>query len=253
MSDMVLVVLAGGAGKRMGPAHQNIPKHLLEVDGRPLFLRSLENFIQQFGVQRVIYRIAYRAEIFAGLWADGQFRLSVPTAVLVGELNDGPIGALASCLEFIRTNTFVFVGGDILYDVSSVEPMLCFHSNHGVGFTVGVASGNPTKRPSTLWIGSDRELERFERPDVTQPEDLINASLYLVEPEKVGWLLEDFHRHRHGPDSEKEYKEDHLWRLVLRRPDRARLFRLPGRVVNVNTPEDLTIARSLAASRVKQL
>src|SRR5258708_25328206 len=108
MSDVVLVVLAGGAGKRMGPAHRNISKHLLEVAGGPLFLRSLENFIQQFDVQRVIYRIAYRAEIFAGLWADGQFRLSVPAAVLVGELKDGPIVALSSCLEFIRTSTSLF-------------------------------------------------------------------------------------------------------------------------------------------------
>jgi NDP-sugar pyrophosphorylase family protein len=244
-----LVLLAGGSGKRMGGAINDRPKHLLNIADKPLLLSSVERLITAFNVGQLVFRVAFKADLFVNNWQQGQYPVSVPSTVMVGNLADGPIGAMVSCLRFLDSRTVVFAGGDIYYDEFSFEQMLQFHKQQGTGFTVGVAKSTPSRRPSTLRVGFQSELIEFSRKELTGVEDLINASLYLVDPGKAEWLIDDYERECKTNENLSEYKEDHLWRLLLNRPDRAKLFVLPGMIVNVNSPEDLAHARSLAEAR----
>ena len=72
----------------------------------------------------------------------------------------------------------------------------------------------------------------------------------MVDRNRVGWLIDDVGKHQTGQRQRAEYKEDNLWALTLRRPDRARFFTLSGTIVNVNTPEDLINAETLATARL---
>jgi NDP-sugar pyrophosphorylase family protein len=244
---LTVVVLAGGAGTRMGELSKERPKHLLEVDGIPLVMQPLEQLIRELPIARIVYRVAYRADLFVERWHSGAFNLGVPASVVVGQIWDGPIGALVSSLQFLRADTFLFVGGDMWYQVPSFASIVAFHRQHESGMTVGVAHSLPSQRPSTLQIGNDHQLQSYTRKEQTTPGDLINASFYLVNPEQVDWLITDY-TEGHLPNTPpSEYKEDHLWRLVQNRPDRARFFELPGRVVNINSPQDLENARVIAS------
>lgn len=246
MSTIVpnLVVLAGGAGTRMGSA-ANTPKHLLAVGGRPLLLSAVDLMCRTLAIERVIFRVAYRAGEFIEQWSAGVLPVPVRSTVLVGQLNDGPIGALGDTSDLLRGQLVLFTGGDVFYQVTNIQDLLAYHNEHSAPVTIGVARSVPTRQPSTLVVASDGSLRQWERKQRSTPDDLINASLYLVDTDRIGWLYEDW---RPRSSSNAEYKEDDLWRLTLDRPDRARLFELDGVVVNVNTVDQLAAARALSGS-----
>jgi NDP-sugar pyrophosphorylase family protein len=243
-----LVLMAGGLGKRMQDLTRSRPKHTLAVEGKPLFANALDRIIQDFRVERMAFRLAYRPEDFVRRWQEGEYLPSVPSILLIGHPTDGPIGAFVSSCCFLSGDTFVGVYGDVFFDVESFAPMLEFHVAHKNAMTVAIAHGLPTRRPSTLTIDPNGTLVNYCRKEMTDSEDYINAGLYVVERGRADWLFRDYEQHRVRTDSKVEYKEDELWRLSLNRPDRARFFPLPGRVVNVNRPEDLQNAGRLAKS-----
>lgn len=240
-----LVVLAGGAGQRLDPTGRELPKHLRTVGDAPLMLSATQQQIDELRVQRVVFRVAHRSEEFFRRWTDDEFAVSVPSSILVGRLSDGPIGALADTSHALRGQTVLFTGGDVFYAIEEFGSFLEFHHSHDAPISVGVARSVPSQRPSTLSIGRNHELAGFERKASTTSEDLINASFYLVDSARIDWLIEDYWRAK-ATSPGVQYKEDELWQLVLRRPDRARIFQLPGTVVNVNRREQLLLAQELA-------
>jgi D-glycero-alpha-D-manno-heptose 1-phosphate guanylyltransferase len=243
-----LVILAGGAGTRMAGAGGDLPKHLLQVGAAPLLLSAVDQFVAELGIERVVYRVAFQADRFVDAWMRGDYRLSVPSNVLVGDLANGPIGAVVDSTELLGGQTILFSGGDVYYLISTFRSMLAYHRSHGAPITVGVARSVPSRRPSTLVPDGDGVLLEYERKELTDAGDLINASLYLVESGRIDWLAADW-RQAAARHSGREYKEENLWRLIRGRPDRARLFVLPGTIVNVNSAAELHEARLLAEQR----
>jgi NDP-sugar pyrophosphorylase family protein len=240
-----LVVLAGGAGTRMGEGATGVPKHLLEVGGRPLLLSAIDQMCAEFAIERVTFRVAYQADVFVGRWSAGGLPVPVRSSVLVGRLNDGPIGALADTSSLLRGQRVLFSGGDVYYRITTFQTMVTFHDSHRAPMTVGVARSVPTRRPSTLVPSADGSLDRWERKPISTSTDLINASLYLVDTDRIGWLKEDWESTSTNVGGQ-EYREDNLWQLILHRPDRARLFELDGVIVNVNTQDQLEAAKQLS-------
>lgn len=245
------VVLAGGAGTRMTPGGGAIAKHALEVGGVPLMLSAAPRFIRDFGIRHCVYRVAHRADDFVRRWAQGEFPLAVRSSVLVGHPSDGPIGALVECCLLLRGESLLITGGDVFYAVPGFADVLAFHRSHSAGLTVCAAPGAPARRPSVLTVDAGGTLDSFRRPDRSSDADLLNASVYVVDPGRISWLVAEYTAWREThPD--REFKEDQLWQLIAGRPDRARVFQLQGRLVNVNEPADLESAREAAATFVTE-
>lgn len=61
-SPPVAVVLAAGAGTRIGAAQSRIPKPLTNLRGVPLFNRALRS-VQAAGIERAVVVVGYRAEL----------------------------------------------------------------------------------------------------------------------------------------------------------------------------------------------
>lgn len=64
LSDVVAVVLAGGAGTRVQHLLGDLPKPMAPVEGKP-FLEWLVRYLAKQGLKRVIISTGYRAEIVA--------------------------------------------------------------------------------------------------------------------------------------------------------------------------------------------
>ena len=238
-----LVILAGGAGTRMAGGAG--PKHLLEVDEAPLLLSSVDQVVREFGIQRIVYRVAFQAERFVSAWFAGALRPHLKSNVLVGRLGEGPIGALLDSAQLIGPQTILFTSGDVFFKVDSFASMLAYHVSHDAPITVGAAHSIPSTRPSTLVADAGGTLLRYERKERTDDTDLLNAGVYLVDSGSIDWLVDDWRRATALAPS-REYKEDHLWCLIQGRPDRGRIFVLPGMMINVNSVDQLEAARELA-------
>jgi NDP-sugar pyrophosphorylase family protein len=215
-----------------------------------LFANAFDSLLRDFAVDQVIFRVAHRPEAFIEAWQADQYALPVPSSIVVGHPADGPIGALTSCCRLLDCERILCVAGDVYFQVSSFQELRNFHFAGDQPMTVSIGHGTPTNYPSTLDVDESGCLTHFCRKELTNSDDLINAGLYVVDRNRVGWLIDDVGKHQTGQRQRAEYKEDNLWALTLRRPDRARFFTLSGTIVNVNTPEDLINAETLATARL---
>ena len=55
------VILAGGAGLRMRPLTENVPKCMIPLHGKPLLYWTL-NWLERYGLQHIVLGVAYREE-----------------------------------------------------------------------------------------------------------------------------------------------------------------------------------------------
>ncbi len=117
------VILAGGAGTRMRPATDEMPKALLPVLGRPFTDWQLELLAKQ-GVERVLYSVGYRGEMIRDHVGDGgRWGLEV-SYVDDGHHLRGTAGALHLALHLgeLEEAFFVLYGDSYLpVDFSAIE------------------------------------------------------------------------------------------------------------------------------------
>lgn len=66
-----LIIMAGGFGKRMGELTKDLPKPMLDVDGKPILEHIIENAKQQ-GFNRFYISVHYQAEKIISYFKDGQ-------------------------------------------------------------------------------------------------------------------------------------------------------------------------------------
>jgi NDP-sugar pyrophosphorylase family protein len=117
------VILAGGAGTRMRPATEEMPKALLPVLGRPFCDWQLDLLASQ-GVERVLYSVGYKGEMIREHVGDGsRWGLRVD-CVDEGERLRGTGGALRLALDLgkLEEAFFVLYGDSYLpIDLAAVE------------------------------------------------------------------------------------------------------------------------------------
>ena len=69
-TDIQVVILAGGLGKRMRPLTETIPKPMIEVRGIP-FLQHQFELLRSCGIQRVVLLVAYLGDQIENHFGDG--------------------------------------------------------------------------------------------------------------------------------------------------------------------------------------
>lgn len=117
------VVLGGGAGMRMRPMTEHVPKPLIQVQGRPFVELQLE-WLAGEGVREVVYSIGYRGDMIRDRIGDGaRFGVRVKY-VDEGEQLRGSGGALRWALDQgALPRTFFLLYGDayLSVDLDAVE------------------------------------------------------------------------------------------------------------------------------------
>ncbi len=112
---MQAVVLAGGAGTRLQPLTQSIPKPLLPVGPSTVLEIGLKN-LRAHGVDEVFIAARYRADFVRAFLGDGS-RHGLKLHVSV---EDEPLGTCGpvSLLRSHLTSPFIVMNGDVLTTLS---------------------------------------------------------------------------------------------------------------------------------------
>ena len=63
MQPVSVVILAAGKGTRAYPYTREIPKSLLEVDGKTILQRNIEILRDQVGIRDVLIVVGYKADL----------------------------------------------------------------------------------------------------------------------------------------------------------------------------------------------
>jgi NDP-sugar pyrophosphorylase family protein len=172
---MDAIILAGGKGTRMQPLTASTPKPLLRVQGRPILEWSLLSLPK--AVDHVMVVVNYLKEQVEDYMA----HQSIIGAYTLVEQQPKPLGtghAVQCCQPYLRSQEFMVINGDDLYDSASLQ----YLASQPIAI-LGASRDNASKW-GVLVVGDNQKLSRIHEkpPEGTYADPvLVNAGAYKFD------------------------------------------------------------------------
>jgi dTDP-glucose pyrophosphorylase len=182
----LMVIMAGGMGKRLLPHTENCPKPMLPVSGKPM----LEHIIDRAkleGFSHFILAINYLGYMIEDYFGNGE-RMQVQIDYLRENSPLGTAGALG-LLNPAPEKSFMVTNGDVLTDIHYGE-LLDFHTRHNAAATMAVRV-HEWQHPFGVVQTNGIDIIGFEEKPVYRSH--INAGVYVLEPEALSFLEREVH------------------------------------------------------------
>ncbi len=243
---MKAVILAAGYATRLYPLTLDQPKHLLEVAGRPLLERLLEQLpLDELETVYVVTNAKFAPRFRE--WARG-----LPVRAAVEVVDDGTtseeerLGAIGDLELVIRTKgldeDLVVAAGDGVFS-ERLDEFVRFGQERGAAATAvyDVGELEAVKRLSSIGVDADSRVVSCEEKPERPVSTLAGIALYYY-PQAVLPLVAEYLEESNNPDQPGRLVE---W-LYTRTPVYA--WRVPGEWLDIGTPEALADAERLFAS-----
>ncbi len=173
VSNIPVVIMAGGLGSRLRPLTDNCPKPMLELGGKPILERILVSLVAQ-GFTQYYFSVNYLADIIENYFGDGR-RWGVNIQYLHEPKRLGTAGALGAITEAIDTPMIV-QNGDLITDLNYCD-LVESHIKGGYGATMGVRRIHTPVPYGVVEIDGDLITGLVEKPNI---EHNINAGIYCL-------------------------------------------------------------------------
>lgn len=218
------MVLAAGAGTRLRPLTDTVPKPMLPIGGEPLLAHTLR-WLRRAGVREAALNLHSLADVVRDGLGDGdrwdmRLRYNVERELL------GTAGALLPFGDF-WDRTFAVIYGDLLLDLD-LPALLRFHRERGALVTIALKRTDTPHTQGMVEVNDGHVLRFVEKPQ-TWPAGhaTANAGVYIAEPDVLRWI---------SRDPPCDWGSDVFPGLLSAgRPVMAAL--VPGRVIDIGTPE----------------
>jgi dTDP-glucose pyrophosphorylase len=176
--DNLVVLMAGGLGKRLRPLTDDCPKPLLKIGNKPILETILENFIE-YGFRRFAITVNYKAKKIIDYFGNGE-RWGVSIDFINEKKALGTAGAL-SLLNEIPTKPIIVMNGDLLTKVN-FDNLIDFHNASKAQGTMCVREYD-FQVPYGVVELDDNIIRRIEEKPVHR--FFVNAGIYILEPESL--------------------------------------------------------------------
>ena len=232
------VILVGGQGTRLRPLTDRTRKDMLPLVDRPLLAYTFEH-LARHDVERAVISCGYlpdQIEEGFGTHHDG---LSLEYAI-----EDEPLGT-GGAIGFAGREldgSFFALNGDSLREADLGE-LVAFHRSTGAKATILLTPVADPSRYGLVRTAADGRVETFlEKPRPEEIDtDLINAGLYVLEPDVLDLV---------PPDRSVSIEREVFPRLA----EQGSVFgiALPGYWLDVGTPESYLQAHRDVLERIFQ-
>lgn len=178
-----VVIMAGGKGKRLLPITSDVPKPMIEVGGKPILEKILQQFITQ-GFSNFYFAVNYLGNIIEDYFADGS-KWNCHISYIREPEFLGTAGAL-SIIKSKLKEPFIVINGDIITSIDFCD-LLDYHDN-SKGVATVCARQHLTSVPYGVIKLKDGKLEAIVEKPVY--EDLISAGIYVFNPLVLDFIPE---------------------------------------------------------------
>lgn len=176
------MVMAAGAGTRLRPLTNAIPKPMVPIANRPVLEYTLEN-LKRHGIQEVVLNLHNHPHLIQDYFKDGsawglKIHYSMEPELL------GTAGGVKKVESILRKGTFLVMSGDGLTNVNLTDLLEFHRSHHSVGtmglkpldtrFEYGITMTDPKNRIT-------RFIEKPKWSDVFSNQ--VNTGIYVFEPQ----------------------------------------------------------------------
>jgi len=181
---MKTVLLCGGEGTRLRPYTYNIPKPMLPLGRRPI-VEFVINNLKRNGFDDIIITLGYLKEQIMDYCGDGS-RFGVKIEYVVEEKKMNTAGSLVPVLNKLD-DTFLVAMGDHLTNIN-LKKMVEYHKEKGNIATIGLKRSGMPFEYGVVQLNPDGTIAEFKEKPII--ENLINAGIYIFEPEAKKYISE---------------------------------------------------------------
>ena len=179
--ENVMIIMAGGLGKRLHPYTEQCPKPMLLVAGKPM-LEHIVNNAKSEGFTRLIIAINYLGHIIKDYFSDGE-KFGVQISYIEEQEPLGTAGAL-SLLTSLPDAPIVVTNGDVISDIKYGE-VLDFHVRNYADATMALRS-HELQIPYGVVQTRGIEIVGIDEKPILRNN--INAGIYVISPSALNIL-----------------------------------------------------------------
>lgn len=190
---MKVLILAGGLGTRLGKLTENIPKPLIEVNGKP-FLESLLHYYKKQGFTDFILAIGHHSEKIEKYFGNGS-KWDVNIKYSKEETPLGTGGAIKLAEDLIDDDVLV-CNGDSFLDID-FKKLIEQHKEKNADFTMAlVEAPNHKDNELTLLDENDKIIKILKRETEEnnkyrlKNKAYINSGVYLINKKVLDLIPE---------------------------------------------------------------
>lgn len=177
----LMVIMAGGFGKRLKPFTDDCPKPMLPIAGKPMLEHIVERAKLE-GFTKFIFSLHYLGHVITNYFGDGE-KFGVDIGYVTEQTPLGTAGAL-SLINPVPDMPFIVTNGDVLTDIHYGE-MLDFHLTHHAAATMAVRQ-HEWQHPFGVVKTKGIEIIGFEEKPVHKTH--VNAGIYVLSPSTLELL-----------------------------------------------------------------
>jgi UDP-N-acetylglucosamine diphosphorylase / glucose-1-phosphate thymidylyltransferase / UDP-N-acetylgalactosamine diphosphorylase / glucosamine-1-phosphate N-acetyltransferase / galactosamine-1-phosphate N-acetyltransferase len=225
------VLLAAGRGTRMRELTQELPKPMLQVQGKPVLQHIIEG-LREAGLMDFLIVVGWQAEVVSNFFGDGsRFGVRIEYATQVVQDGTGKVVELAS--EFAGSDPFILSYGDILVGPENY-PRICA-ALPGAEAVVSVKRSEDVSQGGAVFVNEKFELvDLREKPKSGEPTSpWYNAGIYAFRSS----IFEYTAKLERSPRGEFELTD--AIRNLARAGNKVQALELDGDWADVRDPEIL--------------
>ncbi len=196
LSNIDIVVLAGGKGTRIQPVLGDVPKLLAPI-GERTYLDYLLDWLQSFGASRVILSLGHQATRIVD-YVTTQPRDDLEIIPVIEEMPLGTAGALRHVRMHVTSETALVMNGDS-WTGADLGALLLTHATSGAPATLLCVRVDDAGRFGQIEADDHGRIRAFREKDPSAGAGLINAGIYAFGPE--AWKTLD---NTPGPSLERD-------------------------------------------------
>ncbi len=183
---MKAVILAGGLGKRLRKAVRDKPKSMAPVLGKPFLQYQIEQ-LKKYSIIEIVLCVGYLANQIKSYFKDGT-KFGVNIRYAVEEKPLGTAGALKNSLDYLEDEVFLTLNGDSYSEVDFFKFIQFHREKKGKGTILLTRVCQAEDYGLVKMDEHNRITGFFEKPGKTTSGSIINAGIYLLEPQVLNYI-----------------------------------------------------------------
>jgi len=175
------IILVGGAGLRMHPLTENMPKCMIPLHGKPLLYWTL-NWLEKYGFKHIVLGVAYRKEVIIRYVRENPMDITIDFSehTVEGETGEGFRLAIE---RHVNDENFLAMNGDELTNLN-LQRFAEFHLKHKPIATLAVT---PMKSPFGILEIDGNDIIGFKEKTILE-DKLVSIGVYIFNHAILDYL-----------------------------------------------------------------
>lgn len=230
---MKAVVLAAGRGCRLKPLTDDVPKPLIEIDGKPILAYSFDKLID-LGIKTAVVVVGYKRNEISNHFGDSYRGLRLN--YVVQHERKGLAHAVMMAENIIEYD-FIVMNGDNIYRGNLADAINQHYiADVDLTFLVDKVSHEVAKTGAVCDFEGSKLIGLVEKPG-NPPSNTVPTAFYILPPEI-------FHACKLIKPSERgEYELTDAIDILIHAGYTTQTVPFEGWKININTKEDLLEAK----------